>query len=704
MAEKIKRQPVRPPTQDGPLLSWLRDKYDRGRASMPERQWKLQLCFVRGHQWLEWDGAQRRFDRAATPDTSRNAPVRITVNKLAPLLERQVAKLTKNAPLPECRPVSDDDQDTSAARVGTRILGHEMDRLDWDDWLVAFMFWPGTLSISYAHIYWDPEAGEPVGELPLNDEAPEEGTEDIFEGNVCLEAVPAFELGVQPGSASLEDALWCVRTTTMSDEAIFERWGIEPKRDDDEPPARSIADEVLALDDQSEQSGGNAGYMHAVHQFWMKPCRAAPDGLVVTWTGNTILEKYDFPYAHGRLPFVEMTWMPGIGTRLGRTWISDAISMQYDYNDARSRMAAFRRTLVPKLLAPTGSIDPTRVTSRVEVITYNPTGAPPSWSVPDSSWMNQFEATMQRADVELSERAGQSEASQGQGPSTQAAAAILALQEADDTKLAITAKSLASFIKNVGWQILMLTKQYWTEQRTVRVYSEENQLEAWRYSGSDIASRFDVHVSAESGLPRSKTARTQLAFELFSIGAFPGGVPDLIRYLDLPGTDFIIRQFDLDLKRQQRELVKLIAGEEPEVREFDNHAVHMQGIDQFRKTLDYEQLPDDAKARIDAHWGVHAGWVMPQQNSPGPPGDFNPEQAAPAEQAIQDARAGIQNTPYNDAATGQPPTSTERVSGQAPSPVSDQGIYQDAGIGTGAGAQGRVPGVPADTQAAATGN
>lgn len=704
MAENAQAQPIVPPKDDDALLAWLRDKQEKGRCSMPERQWKLQLAFFSGHQWLEWDGNSKRFERANSPETGRNVPVRITVNKISGLVERQVAKLTKNAPLPEARPVSDDDQDTSAARVATRIITHELERVDWDQWLVDFLFEPAIYGTAYAHVYWDPEAGPAVGELPLDEEFPEEGSETMFEGNVCIEIVSPHEMSFQPGAKSSRDALWCVRTTTMSDEAIYERWGVQPVRNEHEPPIRSIADEVLTLSEQSE-TDGNSDNMNAVHQFWMKPCRAASDGMVVTWTGNTILEKKDrFPYAHGELPFPEMVWMPGVGTRWGRTWVTDAIGMQWDYNDARSRMAGFRRTLVPKLLAAAGSIDPARVTARVEVITYNPTGAPPVWSVPDSSWMNQFEATMQRADQELSERAGSSDASQGQGPSTQAAAAILALQEADDTKLAITAKCLANFIKHVGHQVVMLTKQYWTEERTVRVYSEENQLEAWRYTGADVSDKLDIRVSAESGLPRSKTARTQLAMELQAIGAFPGGVPDLIRFLDLPGTEFIIRSFDQDLKRQQRELVKLINGEEPPVREFDNHMIHMQGIDTFRKSLDYEQLPPDAQARIDAHWGAHAGWVLPQQGIPTPPGTpINPEAAIASEAAVEAGRTGVGSAPYADAATGEPPTSTERASGQAPSPVSDKGIYQDAQIGQAPGQPGIVHGAEADAQAASMG-
>ena len=112
------------------------------------------------------------------------------------------------------------------------------------------------------------------------------------------------------------------------------------------------------------------GKFVAVSQLWLRPGRANPKGLVVTWAGQTLLEEpKPFPYTHGRLPFVPFNVLPAVGEgAAGRTWVSDLIAMQKDYNDARSREAAIRRVMTPKILAAKGQIDPQRLTSRVEVI------------------------------------------------------------------------------------------------------------------------------------------------------------------------------------------------------------------------------------------------------------------------------------------------------------------------------------------------
>jgi len=59
------------------------------------------------------------------------------------------------------------------------------------------------------------------------------------------------------------------------------------------------------------------------------------------------------------------------------------LPIQADYNDARSREAAQRRTITPKLLTPTGSIDRSAFPSR-RGNSLRPGGDKPSWMIPDS--------------------------------------------------------------------------------------------------------------------------------------------------------------------------------------------------------------------------------------------------------------------------------------------------------------------------------
>jgi hypothetical protein len=675
-----------PPKDEGKLIAWLQTKRESGKPRVSDLQMKLNLAYVMGMQWLVWDGSKRAFRRPQNRPGDPNAPIRVTVNKIGGIVERTTSKLTKNVPIPEARPVGDQDEDVDSAKVGTRILSHECYRLGWQTMLSnLYAAWVIPLGYSYLHVTWDSDAGSVVGEVD---------GKQIKEGEIIVEPTPAFEMRVDPNARLMKDAMWAERTVSMSKDAIFESFGVSP---DGGEPGRTIADEVVDLVEANTGMGSQTRHEDfvEVHQFWMVPCRACPEGLVVTWCGKTILEKpKPFPYKHGRLPFIQFDLLPGIGMREGRTWVNDLIPIQTDYNDARSREATIRRTLNPKIVVPTGSIDPNRMTSRVEVISYNPAGQAPQFMMPDGRWMAQHETAMNRADSEMGERAGQSDASAGNAPSSMPAAAILALQEADDTKLALSAKLMAQSIQEFGWQVLMLAREFWLEERTVRTWSEDNTLQVDHFGAANLANGFDIHVSPESALPRSKAARTQLAVDLWTQGIItdPKTYLDM---LDLPGTDFVREQYGLDQRRAQRENDQLRKGTPCQVYPWDNHSIHLTVLNDFRKTPDYENLPPQIKAVVDGHGANHESLVLQQMGSPMPGTGVQVDH--PMTQPATGGAPGA-DAMYLDPTTGKPQDPLAVASGQAPSALENTPVKQRAGIG-GPGQPGEVPGVSTDTQA-----
>lgn len=693
------------------LVAWLKKKRDAGKARMPETQMKLNLAYFLGQQWVVWDADHKRFRRATDRSDDPNAPVRVTVNKIGEIGEHFIARLLKSAPEAEVRPITDDDDDVGAAKASTRILLHEQRRLEWENLLVQLYFWVLPLGWAFLSPVWDPKAGPLVG--TVKGEGP--GSVDLHQGEITCEVVPAFELAVDPNAKSMEAARWCVRSVSMTKEAVWEVYGVVPVGDSE----RSLVDDVFSLIDASYEPKGEDVAIVQVHQLWMKPGRASKKGLVVTWSGDTVLEPpKPFPYKHGQLPFVEWDLLPPLGNREGRTWVTDLVPLQADYNDARSREAVIRRTLVPKVVYPAGSINPRMLTSRVEQIPYNPVGEAPQVIVPDSGWMAQYETSMNRADMEMGSRAGQSDVSSGKPSSaSMPAAAILALQEADDTKMAVTAKLLANSLRKTAWQLLQLVRQYWAEERLVRTWSEAGTLEVAQFRGADVAEQLDVHVESDSALPRSRSARVQLAMELLAMG--PPGTEaspfsdwrDVIRMLDLPGTDFLVESLNVDAKQADRENDDLLQGVDREVHPWDNHMVHIAGHEKVRKGEEYEKLSKaaaagdqeatQAKAAVDAHLELHYQLVLPQLGVPTPPGTSHlPGDEMTGPQAAAGGEPG-QPPMYTDPATGMPPNGVEVGAGHQPSALSSS-VSQRAGIG-GPGQPGRVPGTSPDQQAASMG-
>lgn len=654
------------PEKPEDLIAWCEKKRTAGKARMPLRQMKMNLAFFLGEQWLVWDGERKVFAKPRQRTDDPNAPVRITANKIGALVERYVARLLKANLEPEALPVTDNDSDVDAAKVGTRILASELHRLDWDTQEVDLYFWVAPLGFSYMQVAWDPGSGPVVGQ--------DEKGNPVPQGEITLDVVPGPELAVDPAGKKrdLSDSLWACRTIAMTPEAVWERWGVRL----DGTGERTLAQEVYDLVDSAAGAREGAGSATSVmvHQMWVRPCRAVPQGMVLTYAQDRVLEHTPFPYKHGRLPFVQFNLFPGVGSREGRTWVKDAIPLQADYNDARSREATIRRTLVPKVIAPTGSIDASRLTSRVEVISFNPVGSAPQWLLPDSRWMTQYEAGMNRADAELTDRAGEEDAQFG---TRTPAASILAIQEMGDTKLGIPARQHAVGVEQVGWLILELVRQFWMEERVTRTWSEDGDLATEHFRGADVSAQLDVRVKAQSSLPKSKAARVQLAMELMTLPSIAAHMDprSFFQMLDVPGTDFIVASINLDNKEAEYENSVLAGGQPVEVKPWQNHAIHWKVVNDFRKGEDYRKLTPEGQAIVDAHADTHMA-VMQQM-------------------ATAQAMGAVPH-PGHELPAVTPPAPPG-------APEGEEGTNARAGIG-GPGQPGAVPGVEADTQAASMGN
>lgn len=677
-----------PPSDPDDLITWAQNRLECA-ATLDEFRAKENLAFMLGDQWGVWNKERKRFQTVGPRRGDPNAPVRIKINKIGGLVERSIARLTKSSPEPECRPVTDTQADINAARVGTRILSHEMDRLKFTSKLVELYFWAFPLGWSFFHVRWDPKAGPAVGELD---------GEAVNQGEILLEEVPAFEMKIDPNARRFRDARWCIRSVAMTKEAVFEQYGIVPTADSSDTMASEWR---INTDDRPYTSEDFV----TVNQLWLRPGgRTKPEGLVFTWCGKTVLEKpKPFPYEHGLLPFEPLNILPAVGgDPCGRTWVTDLIDPQKDYNDSRSREATIRRTLTPKVLAAVGQIDPNRLSSRLEVVQYNPTGPIPRLELPDARWATQFEQGMDRADAEMGDRSGQQEVSQGKAASSAPAASILALQEADETKLAISAKELASCVQGVGHQILMLVKQFWDEERTVRTWSRDGELEVSQFSQSDIANQLDVHVSSESALPKSKSARTQMATDFWAQGIITDPV-EFVRMLEMPGTDFLVETLNRDAKQAEREHGVLIKGEQVEVKVWENHEAHWSKHQEFRKSEEYEQLPPEVQAVFDAHCDIHMQVIAQKQMAMAQGVMPMPDGSMAQPSAPQTTNPTGENGEYTNPLTGAPQDPLAVAAGQAPSSLAGSSIQGAGGIG-GVGQPGPVPGVSQDTQAMRMGN
>jgi hypothetical protein len=264
----------------------------------------------------------------------------------------------------------------------------------------------------------------------------------------------------------------------------------------------------------------------------------------------------------------------------------------------------------------------------------------------------------------------------------------------------------------VGWQLLMLVRQFWTEERMIRTWSQDGKIEVTRFRGADLPNQLDVQVSAESMLPKSKSARAQLALDLWDRQIIRDPA-QFIRMVEIPGVGFLQDDFDRDVRQAEREYGRMVTGEMVQAEDWHNHAVHINQHNNDRKTEEWEAI--EAKARagdpmaaqvvatVEKHNKQHYEWMAYQQSGILPPdfagGTPGPFGQGPAGRHARRRRPALPR-PHDRPAAGP------ARRGRRPGAVGPFSMNPPSGITPigGPGQMGPVPGQTADSQAAHTGN
>lgn len=384
-------------------------------------------------------------------------------------------------------------------------------------------------------------------------------------------------------------------------------------------------------------------------EVWIKPGnKLLPQGGLVTVVGDTLVQVVNgYPYKHLEFPFAKLDAVQS-GKFYATSVIEDVIPIQREYNRTRSQIIEAKNLMSkPKLLAPRGSINPNQITSEPgQVILYQPGFDKPT-PMPMPPMPSHVMNEIQQLQQDMDDVSGQHEISRGQNPSQVTAATALSyLQEQDDTKLSDTIASLEEGVEKLGRHILSHVSEFWTTERTVQIVGADGSFDAQVYKGSAIGGNLNVRVEAGSALPQSKAAKQAFVMDLIKMGVIEP--QKALEMLDLGGIERVYEDYLTDVRHAQRENIKLAAGDQAATQpnDFDNHAVHIDAHNKFRKGQEYESLPDEIKALFQQHVDLHYV-ATGQKAAPGmalmpqpPVGMGGPEEAGMAPLDMQGPPAG----------------------------------------------------------------
>lgn len=634
------------------LIAWCNTEYRKVRQARfkLEQQWYLNLAFYIGKQNVVSRVTQQADGQKVGTLTTPKAPpwrVRIVVNHVRRYIRKEHAKLVAQKPTAYVVPATSEDSDMFAAEAAEQIWESCYQGKDVAAVMSLAAWWGVWCGSSFVKTWFDETAIDPISKQP---------------GDICYEAVSPFHLLVPDFiQVDIEKQAWVCHISTKDIDWVKANFPTSISGD----PIRPNVNSANAIIDSAYINLLNANNLQPnsvlIQEWWFKPNahRLFPKGGMLTVAGDQVVQVVDgWPYENGNeFPFSKFDHIAS-GKFYNDSIIVDLIPLQREVNRIHSQLIeAKNRMAKPQLVAARGSVDPKKITSEPGlVILYAPGHQKPEQMVLaqiPSYVMEELKQLM----ADMDDLVGQHDISTGQAPGgVSAATAIAYLQENDDSILGESIYSLESLYRKIGRQTLSLAAQYWDDERLVKVVGEDGSFDVQQFSASDMADNTDLRVISGSGMPISKAGRTATIMDLMAQGFIQ---PDIgLDLMQMGGPAGFFNATKIDKRQAQRENIKMRQmppvdpmeammqpPQDPDadgdidqptlvqVNTWDNHAVHIQVHNDFRKGQTFETLPDNIKQEFEAHVQMHMaalqGGLPAQPQTPAEPG--YPESEQPAE-------------------------------------------------------------------------
>ena len=578
------------------IVAWVNEQYSKVKdaRAVTERQWYLNWSFFYGKQNVQWvtTAASASGYRLYTPP----APpwrVRLTINKIRQIIRAELSKVTSQKPTFTVVPRSTEEDDITASRVSDAIFSAAYEDKEIQTILQQAGLWALVCGTGFIKEYWDPYMIDPVNNL---------------QGDICIENITPFHIYVPDlREPDIEKQAWVMHVSTRPIDEVRLKFQKTMSGKELKPNVTS-ANEILDMA-YLNTIGAKPTIQDEVLiiEVWIKPRRLAlfPNGAMITIASDQVIQMTEqWPYNWFEYPFSKIDHIPS-GKFYATSVIEDLISVQREYNRTRSQIVESKnRMSKPQILAAEGSVDPQKITSEPGQYILYKLGFPPPQPLPLQNLPPYVLDLLQLMQTDFDDLSSQHEITRGNTPpQVTAATAISFLQEQDDSKLAPTVESLEKAVRKLGRCYLRLAQKYWDVPRLIRTVGKDQSFDAQTFAGNAIRGNTDVRVEAGSSLQSSKAAKQAVVMDLMTRGLIPP--MEGIQQLPVGGIEKLYEMVQLDIRHAQRENIRMSQGQEVGVNSWDNDDLHIEQHNKYRKTQEYEVLPQETQMLYEQHCELH---------------------------------------------------------------------------------------------------
>lgn len=562
------------------------------------------IAWYRGYQNLFWDFDARSLATVSNP----RKRVRLTLNKIKPQVDQWMAFVTSEPIVPDASPATEDHDDEERARLSTHICRYYSDKLD-ADWLdEQVVRWSGVTGAGYLAAVWNPDAGDVVDGAKMLQMEPDEyrkvygESPEVRVGDLEFEVVPSTSVFWGPYGCEFEDADWVLVRSERSRSYVEERYDVDASQLASGNENRTIWRQSDVTASGVSARNSDNGECLTVDTLWVKRSNASPHGRLAVYCGDVALNrkgnaKLENPYEDGSIPIFRLACDPIPDDPLGIGQVENLIGPQANYNRNASQQVENRETMAqPGFMAQQGSIPNADLWTGEagNIKFYNGVAPTPVQGMA----MPNVVLAQQSRDVEtMQDLTGVHDVSQSKVPTgAKSGRAVLALQEKDEARTAMFRRRRRRFWERVWRCALKILKQFASEERMIKILSQDNRWEILRWTGADLVGYhsgpgvdyYDIRIRTD-GLPISRIARSELVTMFINSQALkPGERPRdadiMFRMLGIDDISATVDPTRADKMKAREENERLAAGEDVPVMPSDDDAVHLAEHNHATKT------------------------------------------------------------------------------------------------------------------------
>lgn len=610
------------PQDEQTLVSFVKtriqDVRNSGSRVANEGIWMTNYSYTMGYSGTYFDTTTRQY-RVVPGTASFCGRSRITVNKILPTIQRRQARLCKNAPRFEVRPDDASQEARDRARLEQQIAERDYEFLRLQEKRLLMMTGLQNTGHYFIGVRWNDQLGE------LLESKNEDGTIDYeYEGDLENELVNPLEMFWDPLATTSDEAQWCIRAKVRKLDYFKSQY---PER------GQLVKEEdtwLLSVQfEQRIQSMTGSGPIYGATQqnvkngaleiaYYEKRSKKYPNGRLIVIGSDVLLHDGELPV--GEIPFAKFDDVSIAGKFYPEAIVTHLRPIQDQYNRLISKRAEWVNRLVAgKYMAAKGAgLQQEALNSQSgEVLYYNnvPGTSPPTQMnipvIPQYAYTEEDKLNDQFYDI-----AGEGEISRGILPAAGIPAiGMQLLLEQDETRIAAMTEQHEHAMAHVMRLNLKYREKFTTNQRLLKIADPNSQYVTKKYSGTDLKSKHDLIVIRGSLAPASKAVKRNDIMNLFGQGLLgdpmdPNVKQKVLSYLEFGDTTAVWQDQALDQAQVKKQIEMIEREQMPEISEFDNHVMHFNELNRYRKSDKFDTLTPLSQAMLLRAIDKHVQFIM----------------------------------------------------------------------------------------------